>query len=141
MEAIYVIISGCMEDEFQQTVYESPDMTLEEINQLYGRLAEEYGLADLFSYVGEEWVAIPHTFQSPLYYFSYAASMIVAVELWILGQDNVNAAEGAYLTIQSRPEEARLRTLAQDCHLADPIDPGTIHEITSALQSWMNGHF
>ena len=141
MEAIYVIISGCMEDEFQQTVYESPDMTLEEINQLYGRLAEEYGLADLFSYVGEEWVAIPHTFQSPLYYFSYAASMIVAVELWILGQDNVNAAEDAYLTIQSRPEEARLRTLAQDCHLADPIDPGTIHEITSALQSWMNGHF
>ena len=117
------------------------DMTLEEINQLYGRLAEEYGLADLFSYVGEEWVAIPHTFQSPLYYFSYAASMIVAVELWILGQDNVNAAEGAYLTIQSRPEEARLRTLAQDCHLADPIDPGTIHEITSALQSWMNEHF
>ena len=141
LEAIYVIISGCMEDEFQQTIYESPDMTLEEINQLYGRLAREYGMADMFSYTGEEWVAIPHTFQSPLYYFSYAASMIVAVELWALEQDNADKAQEAYLTIQNRPEEARLRTLAQDCHLSDPIDPGTIYEITSALQSWMNGHF
>ena len=40
LEAIYIIISGCMEDEFQQTIYDSPDMTLDEINQLYGRLAE-----------------------------------------------------------------------------------------------------
>ena len=141
LEAIYVIISGCMEDEFQQTVYDSPDMTLDEINQLYGRLAEEYGLAELFDYIGNEWVAIPHTFQSPLYYFSYAASMIVAVELWELGQDNESRAQDAYLTIQNRPEEAQLRTLAKECYLSDPIDPETIYEITSALESWMDEHF
>ena len=141
LEAIYIIISGCMEDEFQQTIYDSPDMTLDEINQLYGRLAEEYGLAELFDYLGNEWVAIPHTFQSPLYYFSYAASMIVAVELWELEQENDSRAQDAYLTIQNRPEEAQLRTLAKECYLSDPIDPETIYEITSALESWMDEHF
>lgn len=141
LEAIYVIISGCMEDEFQQTVYENPDMKLDEINQLYGRLANEYGLSELYDYTGTEWVAIPHTFQSPLYYFSYAASMIVAVELWALEQHNASEAQDAYLTILHRPEDAKLRTLAKDCQLSDPIDPLTIYEITSALQSWMNEHF
>lgn len=140
MEAIYVIISGCMEDEFQQTVYESPAMTLEEINALYGRLAKEYGLSDLFSYAGNEWVAIPHTFQSPLYYFSYAASMTVAVELWALEQDDADGASEAYLAIQNRAETALLRTLAQDCGLSDPIDPQTIYNLTLALRSWMNEH-
>lgn len=141
MESIYVIISGCMEDEFQQTVYANPDMTLDELNKLYARLAEEYGLAELYGYTGLEWVAIPHTFQSPLYYFSYAASMIVAVELWSLEQENVSAAQEAYLKIMYRPENAKLCTLAVECGLSDPINPETIQEITAALKRWTQEHF
>lgn len=141
LESMYIIIAGCMEDEFQQTVYENPDMTLDELNKLYARLANEYGLDELYGYTGTEWVAIPHTFQSPLYYFSYAASMIAAVELWSLEQKSVSEAQDAYLAIQHRSENAKLRTLLQDCNLSDPISPNTIHEITDSLQHWMDEHF
>ena len=141
LEAMYVIVAGCMEDEFQQTVYENPDMTLEELNELYARLAREYGLDEIYGYNGTEWVAIPHTFQSPLYYFSYAASMIVAVELWSLEQKSDSAAREAYLTIQYRDGNATLRALVEDCGLSDPISPETIYEITDALEHWMNEHF
>ena len=140
LEAMYIIIAGCMEDEFQQTVYEHPDMTLDELNSLYGDLAEDYGLAELYGYTGKEWVAIPHTFQSPLYYFSYAASMIAAVELWSLEQKSVSEAQDAYLAIQHRSEEEQLRTLLQECNLSDPISPETIYDITDALEDWMNKH-
>ena len=137
MDAIYVVISGCMEDEFQQEVYANPDMTLEEMNKLYGRLAEEYGLTTLFPYNGTEWVAIPHTFQSPLYYFSYAASMLVALELWEMGQTSRTKAENAYLAILHRPEDSMLRSLMEDVGLSDPISADTVRSLSKSFSKWM----
>lgn len=137
LESIYIIISGCMEDEFQQEVYANPGMTLEEMNNLYARLAMEYGLDTLFPYNGTEWVAIPHTFQSPLYYFSYAASMIVALELWEMGQTNQTKAEDTYLAILHRPDDSLLRTLTTDVGLSDPIDPETVRSLSKSFSNWM----
>ena len=137
MDAMYVVISGCMEDEFQQAVYANPDMTLEEMNKLYGKLAEEYGLTTLFPYEGTEWVEIPHTFQSPLYYFSYAASMLVALELWEMAQKNQNKAEDAYLAILHRPADSMLRSLMSDVGLSDPIDPETVRSLSKTLSKFM----
>ena len=45
MDAMYSLLSGCMEDEFQQEIYENPNMSLDEMNALYRKLAEEYGAA------------------------------------------------------------------------------------------------
>ena len=137
MDAIYVVISGCMEDEFQQEVYANPDMTLEEMNKFYGKLAEEYGLTTMFPYEGTEWVEIPHTFQSPLYYFSYTASMLVALELWEMGQKSQSKAEDAYLQILHRPADSMLRTLTTDVGLSDPIDPETVRSLSKTYKKFM----
>ena len=137
MDAVYVVISGCMEDEFQQEVYANPDMTLAEMNKLYGRLADEYGLTTLFPYVGTEWVSIPHTFQSPLYYFSYTASMLVALELWEMAQKNQSKAEDAYLEILHRPADSMLRSLTTSVGLSDPIDPDTVRSLSKSVSKWM----
>lgn len=72
------VLQGCVEDEFQQRVYENPDMTLDEINQLHGDLYEQY-----FGYpVYYEWIEIHHHFETPFYYISYATSAISALEIW-----------------------------------------------------------
>ena len=89
IDAMYAILSGCMEDEFQQDVYENPNMTLDQMNDLYASLAEEYGLQQVYGYQGTEWVLISHTFQTPMYYISYAVSMVPALELFDLAQSDM----------------------------------------------------
>lgn len=79
--ALYAILSGFMEDEFQQRAYLLRDPTVEDLNRLYGQVAKEYGFDMLFGYEGREWTEISHTFQFPFYYVSYGISMLGAISL------------------------------------------------------------
>ena len=79
--ALYAILSGFMEDEFQQRAYELLDPTVDDLNRLYGDIAADYGFDRLFGYEGREWTEIGHTFQFPFYYVSYGVSMLGAMKL------------------------------------------------------------
>lgn len=133
-DAMYAVISGCMEDEFQQEVYGNPDMTLEQMNDLYLGLAKEYGFYQLYGYTGKEWVMIPHTFQSPLYYISYATSMVMALELWQEGQADFDAAREAYLSVLKRPAYSEFRKTALETGLMDPLSREAVEGIAKALE-------
>lgn len=139
LDGLYALLSGCMEDEFQQEVYRNPDMSLAEMNALYARLAEEYGFTEIYVYTGLEWVMIPHTFQSPMYYISYAASVIPALELFALSETDPAAASAAYHAILKRPAYARLRETVQQNGLHDPIAPETIAYLAEAVRSAFDG--
>lgn len=134
VEAVYAVISGCMEDELQQEAYANPDMTLEELNAVYLRLAEEYGFVDLYGYIGTEWTLIPHTFQTPMYYISYATSMVPALELWELSRTDEAAARSAYWSILQRGAYARFRETVQANGLSDPLSPDTIRHLAQVLE-------
>lgn len=134
IDAMYAVISGCMEDEFQQKVYENPNMTLDEMNALYLTLAHEYGIGALYGYTGVEWTLIPHSFQSPMYYISYATSMVMALELWSKAETDRDAAVASYLEILTRPAYAKFRTIAEESGLADPMSADAIRSITAALK-------
>ena len=47
--ALYAILSGFMEDEFQQRAYELQDPSVETLNAVYGELAASYGFDQLFA--------------------------------------------------------------------------------------------
>ena len=79
--ALYAILSGFMEDEFQQMAYQIKDPSIEDLNRLYGELSASYGFDRLFGYEGREWTEIAHTFQFPFYYVSYGVSMLGAMKL------------------------------------------------------------
>ena len=79
--ALYAILSGFMEDEFQQRAYRMKNPSVDALNLLYGELAKEYGFDKLFGYEGREWTEIGHTFQFPFYYVSYGVSMLGAMTL------------------------------------------------------------
>lgn len=79
--ALFAILSGFMEDEFQQRAYALESPTVEDLNRLYGQLAREYGFDRLFGYEGQEWIDVAHTFQFPFYYVSYAVSMLGAMSI------------------------------------------------------------
>lgn len=94
------VIEGCLYDEFQRRVYAQPDMTLDEVNELYGVLCREYGMPqDISAY---SWQNIPHTFSSPFYYISYAVSSLAAIQIWDIAQTDWDAAADTYMDVLHR---------------------------------------
>jgi len=138
IDAMYALLSGCMEDEFQQDVYENPNMTLDEMNALYAKLADEYGLQEVYGYQGTEWVLISHTFQTPLYYISYAASMVPALELFELAQRDAGAAKAAYFNIITRKSYESLGDVLAQNGLESVFSEGTIARIAEILKDYTN---
>ena len=136
IDAMYSLLSGCMEDEFQQDVYENPNMSLEQMNTLYGDLAEEYGLQHVYGYQGTEWVLITHTFQTPMYYISYAASMVPALELFQLAQNDPESAKNAYFHIIMRESYESLGDVLAQNGLAPVFAEDTIAHIADILISY-----
>ena len=137
IDAMYSLLSGCMEDEFQQAVYANPDMTLDEMNSLYAQLAEAYGLKEVYGYQGTEWVLVSHTFQTPLYYISYAASMVPALELFDLAKSDPAAAKTAYFNIMMRDPYAMLGEVLQDNGLDPVFSDSTIARIAKILEQYV----
>ncbi|MBA4347733.1 MAG: hypothetical protein C0413_02660 [Clostridiales bacterium] len=136
IDAMYSLLSGCMEDEFQQNVYQNPAMTLTDMNALYDRLTEEYGLKQVYGYQGTEWVLISHNFQTPMYYISYAASMVPALELFEIAQTDPETAKNVYFNIIMRePYESLGDVLAQN-GLSSVFSEETIARIADILDSY-----
>ena len=94
LNQVYVVVEGAKEDYFQCSVYEyEGELDGHVLNQLYYDACEEFQDLDLYNsyYLGMygvmpaneicEWVDIPHTFQSPMYYISYSVSMAGVEEL------------------------------------------------------------
>jgi oligoendopeptidase F len=137
IDAMFSLLSGCMEDEFQQDVYETPDMTLDQINALYKKLAVEYGLDEVYGYQGTEWVQIPHTFQMPFYYISYAVSMVPALELLELSRSDKDAAQTAYFNIMMRAQYANLGDVLSQNGLGNVFSEDTIAGIAEILKAYL----
>ena len=135
LDGMYAVITGCMEDEFQQEIYQNPSMTLDEINALYKRLAGEYGFDDLYGYDGTEWVMISHTFQSPMYYISYAVSIIAAFEIWQESLADYDAAREDYVSILKRPAYSELRRTTSAYGLGDPLSAETVRNLAETLRA------
>mgnify|MGYP000223011106 CR=1 FL=1 len=70
MNLVDSVLQGCAEDEFQQAVFEDPDMPLDEMNLLHAQIYQDYMGYPLVY----EWVDIHHHFETPFYYVSYATS-------------------------------------------------------------------
>lgn len=136
LDAMYALVTGCMEDEFQQEIYGHPGMTLDEINALYARLAVEYGLADVYGYQGTEWVLITHTFKYPLYYISYAASIVPALELLEIASSDPTAARNAYFNILLRESYVSLGEVLEKNGLAPVFSQDTIANIANMLKEY-----
>ena len=93
------VIDGCVYDEFQRRVLSDPaDLTAEKLNGIYMSVCAEYGMEGEWTW-DSGWVYVPHNFEQPLYYISYAASAIAAIQLWDMAQTDFDAAVDAYLAV------------------------------------------
>lgn len=131
-EMLDSIVSGCLYDEFEQTVYASPELTVDGLHALEQKLLKEYKLTALF---GTEpgWFYINHLFDRPCYYISYATSALAALDIWLMSLHDRDAAVDTYLKISAARTDAWLFDVLYDNGLCDPTDRNDLKRLASEL--------
>ena len=130
------IVAGALLDEFETTVYENPDLTLEEMNQLFGDLNAQY---DQWYFVNDEdgqcfsWVDIGHLYHQPLYYIGYAASAYPAMQLWLKSQTDWQGAVNCYMELSAMGVSYPYQAALDECGLQSIFEEGALEEMTERV--------
>lgn len=126
------VIEGCLYDEFQNKLYENPNITTEEISNLYGKLCKEYGLSNKSA---GEWIYVTHTFSFPLYYISYATSGLSSLDLYIESFENRAQAVNRYMALTSTGMTGSYRESIAQVGMIDIFKHNSIKHIAGSLRS------
>lgn len=138
-KAIALIIYECQQDEFQQIVYEQPELTPQQRNEVWARLEQEY-----FPYracpeeeaeqLGARWQRIPHIFLWPFYAIDYALAQVCALEYLQWRNEDPGAAWNSYLAFCHASGNLSFREAARAAGLRDPFDPECLNHLMDWLQ-------
>lgn len=129
------VLEGCMYDEFQEAVYDDPEMTLEEVNRLFKDISEAYGY--IYGEDEEEsffWVEISHNFQSPMYYISYATSALSALDLWLESLEDWDGAVDTYLDLAAMGMRRPYRETVEAAGLRDIFRERTMRQLAEGIR-------
>lgn len=137
LEQLDSVVNGCIYDEFQRRVYATENITLDDVNRIYGELCVEYGEYDE---VGEDyqWMFVHHNFDQPLYYISYAASALVALQIWELSQTDYDAAVRLWVDIVHEGGYTRGYTdVVAESGLSGFADEGAVAEVLASAMDYL----
>lgn len=130
--AVDSIVVGAMLDEFETSVYEQPDLTLEELNRLFGDLNSQY---DQWYFTNEDdgqcygWVEVGHLFQNPLYYVSYAVSAYPALQLWLDSRTDWQGAVDCYMELSALGVSQPYQMALETCGLESIFEENAMEEM------------
>lgn len=136
------IIQGCLQDEFQQLAYSAAKdhkLTVKELNELACRLYNEYGLEtqpgakEIYS-----WVEIPHTYESPFYYISYATSAVNALDILSISQEDYREAADTYMRLTALPMDIPYQKALEQVGLHNTFDADTLQFIGQGVAEYVN---
>ncbi|RRD93836.1 M3 family oligoendopeptidase [Clostridiales bacterium COT073_COT-073] len=91
--ALAFIPYGCAVDEFQETIYDQPDLSAQERLSLWQRLEREYlpwrhYENDIFFARGRFWQKQTHIYKWPFYYIDYVLAQICAFQVHYQAQED-----------------------------------------------------
>lgn len=127
------VLDGCLYDEFQAMIYDDPDMTLDEMNVLFDRLSQEYGYADRGKGAAYFWVEVPHNFQQPMYYISYATSALSAIDLYLASLEDREGAVETYMELSALGMSLPYKAAVKKVGLRNIFRTGTVEKLADGL--------
>jgi oligoendopeptidase F len=135
IDALSSMIDGCLYDEFQQYVFSHEIGSVEELNEVYRTISRSYGIDEDYYYVdlGYVWVDVMHNFEAPLYYISYATSIVPSLEILEISLEDREEAIRVYnQVVRSDPALTFSETL-EEAGLGSPFDEETIVGVVNAI--------
>ncbi len=135
IDALSSMIDGCLYDEFQQYVFSHEIGSVEELNEVYRTISRSYGIDEDYYYVdlGYVWVDVMHSFEAPMYYISYATSIVPSLEIMEISLEDREEAIRVYnQVVRSDPALTFSETL-EEAGLGSPFDEETIIGVVNAI--------
>lgn len=134
--ALQRILYQCEQDEFQQLVYEHPEMTQAERNKLWRKLEGEYFPAKDYGGIrnledGCSWQRIPHAFYWPFYAIEYGLAQVCALEYKHWMEKDKKAAWESYLTFCRNTGLKSFPELIKEAGLENPFEEGALERALS----------
>ncbi len=128
VNSIYAALTGCMVDELERYAYTEENLTVEKMDQKFAELKASYGIDP-----GWNWYDVPHIYESPCYYISYASSQIAALEIWSLSKSDRSKALSVYEEIVSYGSNNDFLSVLLLCNLDSPFQMQTVRAIADNL--------
>lgn len=138
-DAMMFIPYGCMVDEFQHIVYESPELTPAERKEAWSRLEKEYKPhldyeGDPFFGNGGFWQQQHHIYSFPFYYIDYVIAQTVAFEYKLWMDEDFDAAWKSYLKLCRLSASDFFTNMIKEAGLKLPFEEGCMKEIAEKLE-------
>jgi len=143
LDAFSFIPYGTMVDEFQHIVYEQPDLTPEQRNQVWLELERQYRphlSMDGIPYLeqGTRWQYQMHIFETPFYYIDYCLAQTAAFQFLLFSLDDYDAAFSAYMCFSKQGGEKLWTDLLEEAGLQSPFADGALKEFAVRIENLLN---
>ena len=144
-DAAIFIPYGCMVDEFQHIMYERPELTPEERNEVWLSLEAKYRPYIDFDALpfysrGAGWQRQLHIFMYPFYYIDYCMAQTVALEFFLLANEDRELAWKKYLAFVDKAGTDTFEGIVKSAELELPYGEGAIASIAAKLSAWLKAH-
>ena len=141
-ESLTFIPYGCMVDEFQHRMYENPELTPQQRNQVWLELEQKYrpwvDFGDLPFYGrGAGWQRQLHIYLYPLYYIDYCMAQTVAFQFWMASLADREGTWKRYLAFADQGGTRTFEELVHGAGLKLPYGPGCMREVGGAVGRWL----
>jgi oligoendopeptidase F len=141
-DALFFLPYGCLVDEFQHRVYENPDMTPAQRNELWAELEKKFrpwlDFGDLPFYGrGAGWQRQLHIYLMPFYYIDYCMAQTVALQFWIASMENREDAWNRYLAFTDLGGSRSFEELVRSAGLEVPYEDGCVGRIGLSAAQWL----
>ncbi len=141
-DAAIFIPYGCMVDEFQHIMYERPALTPEGRNEVWLELEAKYRPYIDFDALpfysrGAGWQRQLHIFMYPFYYIDYCMAQTIALEFFLLANENRELAWKKYLAFVDKAGTDTFEGIVKSAALELPYAEGAIASIADRLKVWL----
>ena len=144
-ESLIFLSYGCEVDEFQHIMYQHPNLTADQRNDVWLRLEQKYrpwidfdGLP--FYGRGAGWQRQLHIYECPFYYIDYCLSTMAALQFFLLTLKDPKDAWARYLRLVKRGGLASYTELCQTAGLRTPFEAGSVKAIAQPVADWIEAH-
>ncbi len=141
--ALFFLPYGCAVDEFQHRVYENPDLSPAERNQIWTELEGKY--LPQRDYAGHEflsggtyWQKQSHIFTSPFYYIDYVLAQVCAFQYWKWDRENHQEAWESYQHLCQLGGSKPFLELVAEAGLSSPFTEEAVKSVATIIQQYLD---
>lgn len=141
-EALYFMPYGCMVDEFQETIYNEPNLTPAQRNEFWLELERQYrpgadfdGLPFYARGAGWQWKM--HIYLNPFYYIDYVLAQAIALQFFAAHNKDKQDAWQRYLALVDKAGTQSYPNLVHAAGFAAPFEGDSLRRTVAEVMGWL----